>query len=1631
MKKQIFTLFIIFFISLAVYSQNYNWITPNTPYLKMYIIEDGMYRIEKSDFTNAGINTSSIDPRTIKVYYKGNQIPIYFYGEDDGVFNDTDYFDFYGQRNYGGLTNTYNVYNQIAYVTDEYYNLYSDTNCYWIGWGGSYGLRYINYTYSVSSPYPINYFKEKLHFEIDLEYSLGISTGSGDYRNFMNDKFEGEGWYWKQMAYNNTHNQIFIPINFQATSDQFEFKIFAYPINFSSSVPLEHRIMVRLNNNLIDTIKSEDLNRIDTVRYFPGTFFLPSGNNTLTIKYTPPSNFTSGKIYLDMFEITYPRKFQFDSNKLSFKNLTSDSTSKLFRISGFNPANATYIYDNKNGYRIINYYYSSDTLYFTGKCNGSFEVYNKQITKKPLRIKQRQVPNLVSSSNGADYLIVYNKLFETQAEQLRQYRASHNGFRSFKAEIEDIYDIFNFGIEDPVAVKRFVKYVYQYWQAPSVKFLCLFGRGSEDPKKINTSALYYKNLVPVYGMPVTDGYFANLNEGSFTYYHHISTGRIPVYTTQEATDVVNKIIQYENFQYDDWVKTGVLLTGGYTRDDQVNCIIQSEYLNNTYISAPPLSIKPEKIYLTDTTGFVSFNYYDSVIHTVNRNCVFVNYIGHAGNGWWDFTFEDPDELNNSRYPLVFSMTCFTGKFSEIDRRSYGEKFLYLPNKGAIGSISTTGWSFSASGNTFNEKCLEGFALDSVRVLGDIIRYANNTMAPDSNSFPVRNTINCYNLIGDPATTVKIPRYPEFAILQSHYKLSPTYPKIGDNLNIKLYPRNYGTFADSCKIRFQIFKDNSLLINQDTIVKNFKFIDSLNKYFRIDSLGSYVIKLILDCDNWYQNEDESNNTLLININPQNYSFYPLKPIDNQIIYNDTVEIVGIIPSLKSVTNNKYLLQVDTSSSFNSPILGNYMTTNSQGTTAKFKVSVPLVDSNVVYYWRLNAILNNQDTLKWTTPRKFYVRASKYTDSEYIDSIITITRYKPTHFQGDELFNLMFSSNGIELNKYEGNVVSSSFGGGPWDPSYMIINDKYIYLVGDPHVSGLVMCKVRKTDGAILEYNHTFYSSATSNDSVMNFLNSFDTNHILVALKTMPIFATNELNTTVRNRFKQFGSTYIDSVNVKSWSRWSFISYQGLPNPVVAEKFINPGWVSAKSVLKPDFVYINGNLSMIFGPAESWKNFNWTQVLYPKNTIKFDVYGITKTNQQVLLYQNLTNNNFISLDTINAYNYPQIKLVSKLSIDTTGSFSDRGIYGGILSPVFKSVSLNYVPPTELSIDYTSLIRSDSIINENDSVGISVRYYNIGFKNCYGSLRQVYFYRGNEKIPIAVDTSFKTLNVDSSDSFKKYVKFSGLLPPFRKSNEKIVLYFEVSPLGNQNEIYTYNNIINTDVFIRSNVTSGQMELFADGIKLQGGEYVRKNSEFTVKYIKKDNIPYSLIDTSLFKIFVNDKLQSFGDKRITKKEISDAVRITGKVNEYETDKEKSGFEQINSLNFYPDLSDGENIIKLLSRRSIETPFDTIKYVVLVSNELFVKDLYNYPNPMKNETVFMFTIAGNMVFDCKIKIYTVSGKLIKTIYSPVNIGYNQIYWNGRDEDGDEVANGVYFYKLIIEGDGKKETPIQKLVILK
>ena len=64
------------------------------------------------------------------------------------------------------------------------------------------------------------------------------------------------------------------------------------------------------------------------------------------------------------------------------------------------------------------------------------------------------------------------------------------------------------------------------------------------------------------------------------------------------------------------------------------------------------------------------------------------------------------------------------------------------------------------------------------------------------------------------------------------------------------------------------------------------------------------------------------------------------------------------------------------------------------------------------------------------------------------------------------------------------------------------------------------------------------------------------------------------------------------------------------------------------------------------------------------------------------------------------------------------------------------------------------------------------------------------------------------------------------------------------------------------------------------------------------------------------------------------------------------------------------------------------------------------------------------------IKIYTIAGRLIRDIKlgpSDLITNFNKIYWDGKDEDDDEIGNGVYLYKVIAKFPDKTKTITQKL----
>jgi len=128
---------------------------------------------------------------------------------------------------------------------------------------------------------------------------------------------------------------------------------------------------------------------------------------------------------------------------------------------------------------------------------------------------------------------------------------------------------------------------------------------------------------------------------------------------------------------------------------------------------------------------------------------------------------------------------------------------------------------------------------------------------------------------------------------------------------------------------------------------------------------------------------------------------------------------------------------------------------------------------------------------------------------------------------------------------------------------------------------------------------------------------------------------------------------------------------------------------------------------------------------------------------------------------------------------------------------------------------------------------------------------------------------------------------------------------------------------------------------------------------------------------------------------------------------------------------------LQILAKDASGNFFDTTSYIISfnVFNNSDLRDVYNYPNPFGNNTYFTFELRGTDVPDeFRIKVYTIAGRMIKELDIPsslLQVGFNKIYWDGRDHDGDEIANGIYFYKVIYKNDDLVKTVTQKLAKVK
>ena len=111
------------------------------------------------------------------------------------------------------------------------------------------------------------------------------------------------------------------------------------------------------------------------------------------------------------------------------------------------------------------------------------------------------------------------------------------------------------------------------------------------------------------------------------------------------------------------------------------------------------------------------------------------------------------------------------------------------------------------------------------------------------------------------------------------------------------------------------------------------------------------------------------------------------------------------------------------------------------------------------------------------------------------------------------------------------------------------------------------------------------------------------------------------------------------------------------------------------------------------------------------------------------------------------------------------------------------------------------------------------------------------------------------------------------------------------------------------------------------------------------------------------------------------------------------------------------------------------ITFKVIDSDDLVIEQVFNFPNPVTDNTFFQF--EHNMPdknLTVRIEIFDFSGRLIRSIYRKSYAGgyrSEPVEWDGRDMNGNKIFRGIYPYRVVIEtSEGHYAEKFEKLMIL-
>ncbi|MBK7868052.1 MAG: hypothetical protein IPJ75_14350 [Ignavibacteriales bacterium] len=648
-----------------------------------------------------------------------------------------------------------------------------------------------------------------------------------------------------------------------------------------------------------------------------------------------------------------------------------------------------------------------DSLYSPSEYFAVDSLYGKSVDS----IRVDTPSRLRDIANGADYIIITHPKFRSVAERLATYRRSRpigggtTPPRVYIADVLEIYDEFSYGMMDPYAIRDFLAFAFNSFARPAPLYVTLIGDMSYDYRKISPDSR--ENYIPSipfhsyqYGQSASDNGFAAVTGSGVT--PDMALSRISIETVEEGMTFLDKLENYPTDNGKKWRETVMLLSSGIDANDELQFGFNRESLKLKQNFLDPLGYDAS-IVIRFPNNPSELPYQGStpeIKSAFDKGAALTNYYGHGGGYQWDLTFLNNDiyTLNNAgRMPLIISVTCYTAHFDNQD--VFGEQFVKIPDKGAIGFFGSSGLTLWQIGTYYNS-----IFFDEVFNLKNTIS-GKAILASKVRTPPVGYYINQIALLtylGEPGLEIVLPKKPDFVLENSDLKFLTTNPLVDDTVKIKLNMSNFGIRTnDSVTVTLRFSSQDTSGIVASKRIPGFGNSDSTDFVWIPKKSGLITITAEINDDNRVPEDDHSDNIASNVIAVFNISEPSLISPEDGFTALQTPEIKISDIGYYINRNFSYQVEFDTSFSFVSPLVNSGNLTGIDGLLSYKNTTL----NPGRFFWRAR-IIDGNNLGRWSSTRTFNT----------VDPPVEGFTYSGTQLRLFETENVYFSNqfNGLILN-----------------------------------------------------------------------------------------------------------------------------------------------------------------------------------------------------------------------------------------------------------------------------------------------------------------------------------------------------------------------------------------------------------------------------------------------------------------------------------------------------------------------------------------------------------------------------------------------------------------------------------------